>query len=278
MVHFVNSEQTRRVILLLGVVLLLFGFSSLLDHREKAMEKRTIGERFHQATALAWRGASGDLGGRKPAKPPAYKHYENAETIALPRPEGDGLSVEAAIARRRSARSYSGEPMALTELARLLFAGQGITGRLYDQTLRTAPSAGALYPFEIYVVVNNVAGLDRGIYHYAVREHRLELVKAGDYRREITQAALQQDMLGEAAASFVLAAVVNRTRYKYGERGWRYVYMEAGHISQNIYLQAVSLGLGSVAVGAFLDEEVSTLIGVDGEQEVPIYLHAVGTL
>lgn len=241
------------------------------------MEEATIGERFHKETSLTWRGAIGDVLRRKPPKPPAYKRYPNTERTTLPAPGYEGLSVEAAMRQRRSVRDYSGEPMAISQLAQLLFAAQGVSGRMYGQPLRTAPSAGALYPFEIYVVANNVQGLAKGIYHYMVREHQLELVRAGDFRGEITEAGLQQGMLGEADVSFVLAAVIDRTRHKYGERGFRYIYMEAGHISQSICLQAVSLGLGSVAVGAFLDQAVSRLVGLDGEKEVPIYLHAVGT-
>ena len=242
------------------------------------MEKKTVGERFHQETSLTWRGAIADAFRPKPPKPPAYKRYADAKRIALPSPTQEGMSVERAIEKRRSVRTYSSQPLTLAQLGHLLVAAQGITGRLHGEPLRTVPSAGALYPFEIYVVANNVDGLEQGIYHYAVREHALELLKSADFRDAITRAALGQDMLGEAVVSFVLAAVVDRTRQKYGERGFRYIYMEAGHISQNIYLQAVSLGLGSVGVGAFLDGEVSKLVGLDGETEVPIYLHAVGTL
>ena len=114
--------------------------------------------------------------------------------------------------------------------------------------------------------------------HYGVLNHTLELVESGDFRKEITSAGLKQEMLGDSDVVFVLSAIFDRTRHKYGERGFRYVYIEAGHISQNIYLQAVSLGLGSVSVGAFLDDKVNQLIGVDGQKEAVIYLHAVGTL
>ena len=179
--------------------------------------------------------------------------------------------------RRRSVRNYTGEPLSLPQLSQLLYAAQGITGSMHGQPLRSAPSAGALYPVEIYVTAHNVEELERGIYHYALREHQLEVTAAGDFRKQITRAALQQDMLGEADVVIVLAAIFDRARHKYGERGYRYVYMEAGHISQNIYLQAVSLGLGSVGVGAFLDAEVNRLIGADGSKEAAIYLHAVGT-
>jgi SagB-type dehydrogenase family enzyme len=125
-------------------------------------------------------------------------------------------------------------------------------------------------------VVHRVEGLSPGIYHYRVREHALEQIESGDFRAAITAAGMNQDMLGESCVTFVLSAVFDRTRSKYGERGFRYVYIEAGHISQNLYLQAVSLGLGSVAVGAFLDGELNRLIGVDGRQEAAVYLHAVG--
>lgn len=162
-------------------------------------------------------------------------------------------------------------------LSQLLFAAQGITGKIYGTPLRTAPSAGALYPIEIYLVVNKVAELEPGIYHYSIRKHALELLKSGDFRGRITPAGLKQEMLGQAGATFILSAIFDRTRHKYGERGFRYVYIEAGHISQNIALQAVSMGLGSVTVGAFLDEKVNQLINVDGVNEAAVYLHAVGT-
>ena len=149
---------------------------------------------------------------------------------------------------------------------------------MYGKALRTAPSAGALYPFEVYVVVNNVKDLEQGIYHYSVLDHAIEQVKTGDFGSQITDAGLKQDMLGEAGLTFVLSVIFNRVRHKYGERAFRYVYMEAGHIIQNIYLQAVSLGLGGVCAGAFLDEKINQLIDVDGHEEAVIYLHAVGNL
>jgi len=240
-------------------------------------EPATVGERFHRETALSWRGVFAELFRSKPPRPAQYKAYPAAKRLTLPEPHHKGLSVETAIKKRRSVRKYAPEQLSLPQLSQLLYAAQGITGAMYGQPVRAAPSAGALYPFEIYVLAHNIEGLDAGIYHYAVRGHQLELLKTGDYRNRITSAALQQDMLGEADAAFVLAAVFDRTRHKYGERGFRYVYMEAGHISQNIYLQAVSLGLGSVAVGAFRDAEVNELIGADGSMEAAIYLHAVGT-
>ena len=147
---------------------------------------------------------------------------------------------------------------------------------MYETPLRATPSAGALYPYEIYIVANDIEGLSRGIYHYAVLEHEIELISEGDFRRRITSAGLEQEMLGEANVTFVLSAIFDRVRHKYGERGVRYVYIEAGHIGQNIALQAVSLGLGSVNVGAFLDDKINQIIGVDGRKEAAVYLQAVG--
>lgn len=241
-------------------------------------ELSSIGERFHHETFLTWHGVIGDLFRGKPEKPPPYKQYPDSESIKLPEPAYQGMSLEKSIEKRRSVRNYSGKPLTLPQVSRLLFSAQGITGKIYDQPLRTAPSAGALYPFEIYIVANSVEGLVPGIYHYDVLNHSLELIKPGNFKKEITNAGLKQEMLGDANVVFVLSAIFDRIRYKYGERGFRYIYMEAGHISQNIYLQAVSLGLGSVSVGAFLDEEANRLIGIDGKKEAVIYLHAVGTL
>lgn len=241
-------------------------------------QKLSIGERFHQETSLTWQRVLGDIFKRLPESPPLFKYYPGAKLIRLPKPMESNMPLKEAILKRRSIRTFSSKAMDIKQLSNLLFAAQGITGSLYDRPLRTAPSAGALYPFEIYVVVNNVQDLSPGIYHYHVLKHALELVKLGDFRNEVTSAGLKQEMLGEAEVTFILASIFDRVRCKYGERGFRYVYIEAGHISQNIYLQATSLGLGSVCVGAFLDENVNKLIGVDGHKEAVIYMHAVGTL
>jgi len=254
-------------------VLLLSDVSSAKKEKEL-----TIGEKFHKDTSLTWKGVIGDTFRSKPKKPPEFKLYPDAKKIQLPKPDYKGVSVEEAIKQRRSIRNYSKKPLTKTQLSQLLFSAQGVTNKIYDKALRTAPSAGALYPFEVYVVVNNVEEVPQGIYHYSVLDHALELVKAGDFRDKITDAGLKQEMLGEAGVTFILSSIFDRVRTKYGERGYRYAYMEAGHISQNLYLQSVSLGLGSVCAGAFLDEKVNQLIDVDGEKEAVIYLHAVGTL
>ncbi len=197
-------------------------------------------------------------------------------TIGLPEPVYRGLSVEEAIMRRRSERSYSGEALSLAELSQILFAAQGITGAAGDRALRAAPSAGATYPYEVYVFANRVEGLEPGIYHYLPQGHGVELVRAGEFGEALSEACLGQAMPAEGAVSIVLAAVAGRTIDVYGERGLIYIYMEAGHISENIYLECASLGLAVVAVGAFYESGIDALIGLDGEREATIYVNCIG--
>ncbi len=194
----------------------------------------------------------------------------SGEVIRLPEPKLQGsMSVEEAIAKRRSIRSYRGEPLTLEQLSQLLWAAQGVT----HEKKRSAPSAGATYPFEIYVVVGNVKGLKSGVYRYDPFEHTISLIKEGDYRKALQKAALDQTWVGNAAVDIVLVAFYERTTDYYGNRGVRYVHMEAGHIGENIYLQATALGLGTVAVGAFYDDRVAEVVGTEG---VPLYIFPVG--
>jgi SagB-type dehydrogenase family enzyme len=264
------------VITALFIVLIFIGMSPAQQKEEE--KEVSIGERFHKETSLTWQGVVGDRFRTKPKEPPQYKVYPGATKVELPKPEYTGMTVEEALKKRRSIRNYSTRPISKAQLSQLLFAAQGVTEKIYGKAFRTAPSAGALYPFEVYIIANNVQDLPRGVYHYSVLDHTLELVKSGDFRGQVVEAGLSQQMLGEAGVTFILSAIFDRVRCKYGERGCRYVYMEAGHISQNIYLQAVSLGLGSVCVGAFSDEKVNKLIDVDGWKEAVIYLHSVGSL
>jgi SagB-type dehydrogenase family enzyme len=208
-------------------------------------------------------------------RPEQYKTYPGAKRIALPDPHPyRGLSLEEAIEARRSRRTYSGQPLSLAELSRLLYAAQGITQRQGE--LRAAPSAGALYPIELYAVAHNVAGLEAGIYHYAAPAHELELVRPGDWRAAVTRAGLGQGHLGQANVCFILSAVFQRTRWKYHERAYRYVLLETGHIGQNLYLAATSMGLGACAVGSFLDDDLNGLLGLDGEEEAALVMIAGG--
>ncbi|WP_457750552.1 SagB/ThcOx family dehydrogenase [Thermococcus sp.] len=197
----------------------------------------------------------------------------SGELILLPEPRRTGeMSVEEAIAERRSIRSYRDEPLTLSELSQLLWAAQGITS---SNGYRSAPSAGPTYPFEVYVVVGKVTGMSPGVYHYIPEKHALELVRSGDFRGALQDACLGQEWVGKAAVDIVLVAFYERTTKVYGERGIRYVHMEAGHIGQNIYLQATALGLGTVAIGAFDDNAVAEILGTNGD---PLYVFPVGRL
>ncbi|MHC1635207.1 MAG: SagB/ThcOx family dehydrogenase [Candidatus Methanospirareceae archaeon] len=193
--------------------------------------------------------------------------------IKLPEPRYDSeTSIEEALLKRRSIRAYKEEPLTLAELSQLLWAAQGITD---ERGFRTAPSAGALYPLEVYVVVGEVENLPKGVYKYKPHEHELIMVAEGDRRVELCDAALSQSPVKDAPVVIVFGAVYERTTRKYGERGIRYVHMEVGHAAQNVYLQAVSLGLGTVVIGAFYDEEVKHVVNMT-EEEQPLYIMPVG--
>jgi SagB-type dehydrogenase family enzyme len=207
------------------------------------------------------------------AEPTPVLTTEEKTAMKLPRPHYDGkVSLEESLLKRRSIRSYTDEPLTLQELSQLLWAAQGITEA---GGFRTAPSAGALYPLELYVVVGDVQDLTPGVYRYQPDGHQLTKIIDGDRRGELASAALGQGCVKEGAAAFVFAAVYERTTGKYGERGIRYVHMEVGHAAQNLCLQATALGLGAVTVGAFSDEQVTRVLNLP-EKEQPLYIIPVG--
>jgi SagB-type dehydrogenase family enzyme len=202
--------------------------------------------------------------------------FEVKGIVELPPPVTRGtMSVEEAILKRRSVRSYSNKPLSLEDVSQLLWAAQGITDPA--RGFRAAPSAGATYPLEVYVVVgeNGVMGLEKGLYHYRPDKHILEYVFEDDLRSGLSDVALGQSPIREAPISIIIAAVYERTKSRYGERGIRYVHMEAGHVGQNIYLQAVARGLGTVVIGAFEDSRVQNVLGLPANQN-PLYIIPVG--
>lgn len=208
----------------------------------------------------------------QPATTPAPSQ-EPAEVIKLPEPQYDSeLSLERSLLNRRSIRSYSGQPLTLQETSQLLWAAQGITD---PGGFRTSPSAGALYPLELYIVAGDVEGLLPGVYRYQPDGHQLVKTLDGDKRAELASAALEQSCVEEGAADFVFTTVYERTTGKYGERGIRYVHMEVGHAAQNLCLQATALGLGAVTIGAFHDKEVSQLLNLPTNEQ-PLYIIPVG--
>lgn len=193
--------------------------------------------------------------------------------ISLPSPTVSGSSsIEQLLTQRRSTRDYKPAALELAEISQLLWAAQGIT---HSQGFRTAPSAGALYPLELYVVANQVNGLAKGFYHYDPGQHQLLSTGTGDIQALLSQAALSQECVQQAPAVVVFTAEFKRATSKYGDRGNRYVHIEVGHAAQNLFLQAESLGLGTVDIGAFDDDMVARVLKLPGELQ-PLLLMPVG--
>lgn len=226
-------------------------------------------------------------------KPSSFKTYPGVPTIRLPNPDPgrQAPTLWDTILRRRSVRSFSKEGLSLDELSHLLWASAGITRVAPNHLYRAAPSAGGLNPIETYVAVRDVQGVPAGMYHYrvAAREvrdgvehldpaegHALELVREGDVSFPLAEGALQQALVAQAPAVFVWTAVFERSRWKYRERAYRYVYLDAGHIAAHVSLAAVALGLGSCQIGAFFDSHIDGILDVDGETEATLYMTAVG--
>jgi SagB-type dehydrogenase family enzyme len=238
-----------------------------------------IGDLYHQETKYqrdkmprGWLDAS--------TQPSPYKKVSpSLRRLSISPPfQNGGNPIWETIARRRSMRKFSIGPISLPELSQLLWATQGITARVWGYDFRAVPSAGALYPIDTYVLVNRVESMTAGIYHYDVQEAELVLLREGNYGREASEAALGQELVADAGGVFVWTATVERSKWKYRERAYRYIYMDVGHIGQNLYLAATALGLGCCTVGAFYDEEVDRLIGVDGKKEISVYMGAVGRM
>jgi len=192
-------------------------------------------------------------------------------TLAKPAPKGS-MSVEEAIARRRSVREFTTAPLTAEHLSQLLWAAQGIT---HPSGLRAAPSAGATYPLEVYAVIGNVRGIPSGVYRYDPVRHALVAHCEGDQRARLAVACLSQEWVREAPASIVVTAVYERTTKRYGKRGIQYVHIEVGHVAQNVYLQATALGLGTVIVGAFQDNAVAACLSLLPE-EIPLAVLPIG--
>lgn len=211
------------------------------------------------------------------AKPQTYKTYPDAPRITLDPPVKEGgLPIWNVIKHRQSVRSFKNKPLERGHLSQLLWATQGIMRTQMGFEFRASPSAGALYPVETYVVAHNVKSIDQGVYHYGVKDHQLEQIKKGDFRLDIAKAALDQDMAYSASAVFVWTAVFARAMWKYGQRAYRYVYLDAGHIAMNFALAAVALSLGSCQIGALYDGESNALLEIDGAGESTLYMSVVG--
>ena len=235
-----------------------------------------VGDRFQQETKYdPDRMAGGGLDWS--AQPEPYKTYPDSVKMPLRDFQPDRpMTFDKAIRQRRSVRHFKPAPLSLGRLAYLLWASTGIGRREGGYEFRTAPSAGALYPIETYVVANNVRKLEPGLYHYGIANHELEQLALGDLGHSIALAALGQGMCASAPVVFVWTAVVARSKWKYKQRAYRYIYLDAGHIAENLALAAVSLNLGTCEVGALYDDHVNGIIGIDGTKESTIYMAAAG--
>jgi SagB-type dehydrogenase family enzyme len=238
--------------------------------------KKEAGDLFQEKTKYF----RGKLGGGPllwRSAPETYKRYPKTPKFELNPPSKEGgMPLWEAINHRRSIRNFSNRPMTKNTLSQLLWAAQGITHKAIGFEFRAVPSAGALYPVETYLIVNNVEGIEQGVYHFGVENHELEQLAVGDFREAIALAALDQDMAYSACVVFVWTAVFARSKWKYDQRAYRYVYLDAGHIAQNLALAAVSSSMGTCQVGALYDDEVNSIISVDGEEESVLYMTAVG--
>ncbi len=226
--------------------------------------------------------AAGNAGAGAPASLP--DSHPTATVVKLPDPARDGrISVEKTLAERRSVRQYASAPLTLADVSQLLWSAYGVTKPVPNVPmlrggLKTAPSAGALYPLELYVVAGNVTNLAPGVYRYRPESHDLVLVSGGDKRQALFEAAGEQACVKSAPASIVYSAVFSRNTGKYGKRGReRYVCMDLGHSAENVYLQCGSLGLGTCAIGAFINADLKRVIGMTKAEE-PLYIMPVGRL
>ncbi|HLA39457.1 MAG TPA: SagB/ThcOx family dehydrogenase [Candidatus Glassbacteria bacterium] len=237
---------------------------------------RKSGDRFQEETKYSREGMK-NLSPEWGDQVSLYKSYPDADCVVLPDPAfKGGKPVWEVIASRRSYRDFLEEPIDLAALGQLLWASQGITARTRNFFFRAAPSAGALYPVETYVACHHVEGAQMGLFHYNVPEHKLELLIAGDLRDLLLKAGLMQPVLYESSLVFIWSAVVKRSRWKYHQRAWRYIYLDCGHLAQNLALAAEALGLGCCLTGAFFDDEINELLGVDPVEEPVVYMCAVG--
>ena len=209
----------------------------------------------------------------------SIKTYPDAERLQLPKPDlSRSADLWQCLSRRRSERDTTPDSLSLNELATLLWAAQGVTARIGIHLLRTAPSAGALYPFETYLYADHIESVPQGLYHFNVQDFALECLKVGNFNKDMTSACLGQPVVRRAAAVFIWTAMMLRCMVKYRDRAVRYIPMDLGHVCQNVQLAATAMDLGSCPIGAFFDDDINQLLEIDGEDETALYLITVGKL
>jgi SagB-type dehydrogenase family enzyme len=237
---------------------------------------KTVGDDFQTETKyMRNRTLGGNLDWAN--KSDTYKNYPSSKTVQLPSQFQDSASIfNKVVRKRKSIRTFSTQPLSVVDLAFLLFTSTGIQRIEQNYEFRMAPSAGALYPIETYIAANNVEELKEGVYHYNIKNHLLEEIKLGNFRDKIAHAAFDQEMYTDASVVFFWTAVFRRSKWKYSQRAYRYIYLDAGHIAQNLALAAVSINCGSCQGGAFFDDEINSILDIDGTEESAIYLSVVG--
>lgn len=240
------------------------------------MDKTKIGDLFYKKTKLHPDEVF-DVAVQQISKPKLYKEYPDKKKIKL---DHKNLKIDKSIDKvfhkRKSIRKYKDEPISLEMLSYLLWSSTGIQRKEKGYEFRTAPSAGATYPIETYLVVNNVKDLESGVYHYNIKNHELEQLETGDFKKEVSLASMNQSKCAYASVVFIWTAVFNRTKYRYGQRAYRYIFMDAGHIAENLALSCVGLDLGSCQIAALYDDMMNDIIDVDGITESTIYMASVG--
>jgi len=227
------------------------------------------GDRFLQSTKYP------------PERKPDYGPVpgEPLDVVKLPTPAGaPEARLSDLLSARRSRRKFTGGSISLGDLGYLAWAADGVSEPDMPPLYRTAPSAGARHPLETYLLVNRVEGLEPGVYRYGVEGHELEQLRKGDFSEAAVTAAAGQEWVRSAAVVFVWTARFERTTSKYRDRGYRYVFLDAGHVGQNLYLAVESLGLGMTAIAALTDDEVNAIVGADGTEESVVYMAALGTI
>lgn len=245
------------------------------------MSKKITGLDFLQATKHENQPASDQKKGLE--QPPLQVPYEESDgpiikLKGIRQIKTDNVSLREAIEERKTVRMYENKPISLDELAYALFMTQGVKRNVRDKaTFRTVPSAGARHAFETILLINNVEGLKRGLYRYLALEHKLQKLEAApDINQKIRRAALKQPQIEEAGVVFLWVAEPYRMTYRYSERGYRYLFLDAGHVAQNLYLAAQDFSAGVCAIAAYDDERMNTLLGLDGEHQFVIYLASLG--
>jgi SagB-type dehydrogenase family enzyme len=227
---------------------------------------------------LSWSSGLPSAGGAPTDREPGVSG-ESDHSVSLPQPsDTGGPPLWRTLAERRSVRAYGTRPMPIEDLSQLLWSTHGVTGQVGRVKLRNAPSAGACYPIDVYVIANGVLGLERGLYRYVPESHTLDLVRTGDVGPEVTAAAIGQSMCEQSSVTFIWTAVLPRTTGRYGQRGVRYVYLDAGHVGQNTYLAATAMGYGCCTIAAFDDAAMNEVVGADGRIETSVYAAAIGPL